>query len=611
MQKFMKVTSKVLLVVILAVSMILISETSMTTANAAVKAPSVKDKKITLYIGYHSYRIQINELNSKAKVTYKTNNSKIVTVNSYGILTPVSEGNAQIDIKIKQNNKNYNFKTQVFIKSPYIGVTQSTDYMNVGEIFEFKAKRNGIEDQIKWSVSNSENAIISKDGKLTALKAGKVTIYAQAEGKKAEINILIGNNRLGTFSKDISISQKYTIWVTITDPQEGELIKAKNNNSKIIKCSVGSRNGDRIPLTITPQKIGNDKILIKSTKTEDMLSINVNVTKKEKKQVLSAKEIYAKCGPATVELSVTNSLYGDVLGSGFFISKNRIVTNYHVIEGADKIQITTNKNKKYEIKRIVGYDEKLDIAVLEIDEKNASLTISPSDTGVGENVYALGSPLGLTGTMTNGMVSTASRIFDNEDFIQITASISKGNSGGPLVNEYGEVIGINTLYINGGQNLNFAINIKELQKINTNKPITIAEYSAAYNKKIKEEYEKHIITEDPKVSQDPNICQEVSSLSVVKGAISKTEKGDCYKFHLDSNTLFTVELYSDTIENLGNTYLDLYSMDGTWISGCHEDKEDLSQYIDISLPAGDYFVNVSVKNDYTGEDMSYDLLFFY
>lgn len=612
MQKFIRITTKVLLMVILTVSMIAITETTtMTTANATVKSPSVKDKKITLYIGYHSYRIRINRLDNKAKITYKTNDSEIVTVNSYGIITPVSEGNTQIDIRIKQNNRNYDFTTQVSVENPNISVTQSTNYMNVGDIFEFKARGNGIEDQIKWSVSNSENAVISNNGRLTALKSGMVTIYAQAEGQKSEINVSIGSNRLGTFMKDISINQKYTIWVTITDPQEGEVIKAKTENSKIIRCSVGSRSGNRIPVTITPENLGNDKILIKSTKTEDMLSINVNVTKKTKKKVLSAKEIYAKCAPATVEVSATNSLYGNTLGSGFFIGKNRIVTNYYVIEGADKIQVITNKNKKYNVKRIVGYDEKLDIAILEIDEENASLVIGQSDIVTGENVYALGSPLGLTGTMTSGIISSASKAFEDEEFIQITAAISEESSGGPLIDKYGEVIGINTMYIEDGQNLNFAINIKELQKINTNRPVTIEKYAEAFNKQIEEEYQKRKITEDPKVSQDPDTCQNVPAISEVDGTISKTENGDCYRFHLDSDSNFIGKLDLETAEDLSNTYFDLFSMDGTWLCGCHEEKDKLYQFIELSLTAGDYFVVVSVKEDYTGKDMPYKMLLSY
>ena len=612
MQKFFRITTKVLFVVILAVSMMAITETTtLTTANAAVKSPSVKDKKITLYLGYHSYRIQINGLCSNAKITYETNNSEIVTVNSYGIITPVSEGNTQIDIRIKQNNKDYNFKTEVFVENPNISITQSTNYMNIGDIFEFKAKGNGIEDQIKWSVSNSEYAVISNNGRLTALKSGIVTIYAQAEGQKAEINVIIGSNRLGTFMKDISISQKYTIWVTITDPQQGEGIKAKTKNSKILRCSVGSRNGNRIPVTITPENLGNDKILIKSTKTEDMLSINVNVKKKAKRKVLSAKEIYKKCGSAAVEVSASSILYGNTSGSGFFIGKNRIVTNYDVIEGADKIQIITNKNKKYDIKRIVGYDENLDIAILEIDEENASLVISQSDIVTGEKVYALGSPLGLTGTMTSGIISNVSKIVENEDYIQTTAAISEESSGGPLINKYGEVIGINTMYLEDGQNLNFAINIRELQKINTNRPITIEKYAEAFNKQVNDEYQKRKIAEDPKVSQDPDACQNVPAISEVDGTICKTENGDCYRFHLDSDSYFIGILNLETAEDLSNTYFDLFSMDGTWICGCYEEKDKLYQDIEKSLTAGDYFVVVSVKEDYTGKDMPYKMILSY
>ncbi len=94
----------------------------------------------------------------------------------------------------------------------------------------------------------------------------------------------------------------------------------------------------------------------------------------------------------------------------------------------------------------------------------------------GETVYAVGSSKGLTGTLSDGLVSTASRIVDDVDCIQITAAISSGNSGGPLINIYGEVIGSNTMSLASGQNLNFAVNITELQAVETTNAMTMAEF---------------------------------------------------------------------------------------------------------------------------------------
>ena len=190
---------------------------------------------------------------------------------------------------------------------------------------------------------------------------------------------------------------------------------------------------------------------------------------------LTAQKIYEKASKATVEITASISNVSYNLGSGFFIANGIVVTNYHVIEGANEIQIRTNDGTKYIVEQVLGYDKNIDIAILKINSINESLIINQEGVSVGETIYSLGSPLGLTGTFTDGMVSTASRIVDNINYIQITAPMSQGNSGGPLLNTYGEVMGINTWQYSNAQNLNFSINISELDKIDTTKPATVSE----------------------------------------------------------------------------------------------------------------------------------------
>jgi len=190
---------------------------------------------------------------------------------------------------------------------------------------------------------------------------------------------------------------------------------------------------------------------------------------------LTAQKIYEKCSKATVEITASISSESYNLGSGFFIDDGTVVTNYHVIEGATEIQIRTNDGNKYVVEQVLGYDKNIDIAILKINSINESLIINQEGVSVGETIYALGSPLGLTGTFTDGMVSTASRIVDDINYIQISAPMSQGNSGGPLLNTYGEVMGINTWQYANAQNINFSINISELDKIDTTKPETVSE----------------------------------------------------------------------------------------------------------------------------------------
>ena len=163
------------------------------------------------------------------------------------------------------------------------------------------------------------------------------------------------------------------------------------------------------------------------------------------------------------------------LGSGFIIDESGIVvTNNHVIEGADEISIIMHDQTKFTAV-LLGRDPKADLAVLKFDpegKKIQSLKWGDSDKArVGDWTIAIGNPLGLGGTVTAGIVSAISRDIGNGPyvkFIQTDASINRGNSGGPLFNINGEVIGINTAIISqtgGSIGLGFAIPVNSAKKI--------------------------------------------------------------------------------------------------------------------------------------------------
>ena len=159
------------------------------------------------------------------------------------------------------------------------------------------------------------------------------------------------------------------------------------------------------------------------------------------------------------------------LGSGFIIDKQGyIVTNNHLIEGADEIEVKLKNGKEFDAE-IVGRDPNTDIALIKIKSKNnlSVLKLGDSDAlKVGQWVVAIGSPFGLEHTVTAGIVSAKGRIIGSgpyDDFIQTDASINPGNSGGPLINMKGEVIGINTAIIASGQGLGFAIPINSAKRI--------------------------------------------------------------------------------------------------------------------------------------------------
>ncbi|PIE89470.1 MAG: hypothetical protein CR997_10905 [Acidobacteria bacterium] len=151
-------------------------------------------------------------------------------------------------------------------------------------------------------------------------------------------------------------------------------------------------------------------------------------------------------------------------GSGVIVSsQGHIITNYHVVEDAESLKVTLNDERVFDAE-LVGYDEEIDMAVLRIEADGlfyAELGDS-SDIRVGEWVIAIGSPLGYRYTVTQGIISALNRgnsvrLNAIENYIQTDAAINFGNSGGPLINMKGEVIGINSAISYGGQNIGFAI----------------------------------------------------------------------------------------------------------------------------------------------------------
>ena len=145
------------------------------------------------------------------------------------------------------------------------------------------------------------------------------------------------------------------------------------------------------------------------------------------------------------------------LGSGFIIdSKGIVVTNNHVIQGAEDIIVSVNGSAEYKAK-IIGTDPYMDLAVLQIDSKEKFLPVAFGNSDkarIGDWVIAIGNPFGFGGTVTSGIISSRNRdigLTRYDDFIQTDASINQGNSGGPLFNLEGEVIGINTAIIAPGQ----------------------------------------------------------------------------------------------------------------------------------------------------------------
>src|SRR6266581_1534118 len=158
-------------------------------------------------------------------------------------------------------------------------------------------------------------------------------------------------------------------------------------------------------------------------------------------------------------------------GSGFFIDLDRVVTNRHVIEGAYRAEVHLNSGNTYQVKSVIAVDAEGDLALLKVDAPPnlaRPLSLDRTSPQEGESVVVIGNPFGLEGSVTNGIVSAVRDIPGFGRIIQITAPISPGSSGSPVVNMQGQVIGVATLQITGGQSVNFAIPSERIAQLDRN-----------------------------------------------------------------------------------------------------------------------------------------------
>jgi S1-C subfamily serine protease len=235
----------------------------------------------------------------------------------------------------------------------------------------------------------------------------------------------------------------------------------------------GARWGPRGPLSVQARP----DLAASSGATELTAEENVNIS------------IYRKASPAVANI-VTKAVEYDFFynaipiegaGSGFVIDlQGHILTNYHVVAGAQLIEVLLGDQKSQTryVAKMLGADQRNDVALIQIDPKGRKLTVLPlADSGalqVGQRVLAIGNPFGFQSTLTTGIISALGRTVQTsestfiEDAIQTDAAINRGNSGGPLLNTHGEVVGINSaIYSPSGTTagIGFAIPINMAKQI--------------------------------------------------------------------------------------------------------------------------------------------------
>jgi S1-C subfamily serine protease len=243
--------------------------------------------------------------------------------------------------------------------------------------------------------------------------------------------------------------------------------------------------------------ISCDNTIHESKSVDKVTADTVEIIQKPKEKKVNIPEVTLK---STVSITMQDINHQTLaLGSGVIIGKGKVITNLHVIANAKYGFINvTSDHQNYYIDGYTAIDKINDLALLAIRDLNNSdsLLISESMPTIGDEIYAAGNPKGLVGTFSDGIVS-AIRKFDGKSLIQITAPISPGSSGGPIVNTQAELIGIAVGGITDGQNLNFAIpNSYLIELLHSPQNLTSLNYKRAskptHNEKVKTDLTKSI-----------------------------------------------------------------------------------------------------------------------
>ena len=185
----------------------------------------------------------------------------------------------------------------------------------------------------------------------------------------------------------------------------------------------------------------------------------------------SLPDLVRRVKPVVVAIATYDS-QGEALmtGSGFFVRPGQVVTNLHVIRGAQRCEIKTldGKGRVFPVAGTIALDEEGDLALLRVDmppERARSSELATALPDEGETIFVIGNPLKMEGSVSHGIVSAIREVPNVGKIIQITAPISHGNSGSPVFNLQGQVVGVVTVKVTNGQNINLAIGAGRLEKM--------------------------------------------------------------------------------------------------------------------------------------------------
>ncbi|HHU31146.1 MAG TPA: trypsin-like serine protease [Clostridia bacterium] len=221
-----------------------------------------------------------------------------------------------------------------------------------------------------------------------------------------------------------------------------------------------------VPLRFISEAFGGEVDWDEASK---VITINTEANRKESKSLLSLTDLAKKAQYVVMIMTYDSKEILTATASGVIIGPNGlVVTNYHVLEGANKAVVVNDKEEFFPVEGVLAYDGERDLALLKVQADLPYVTLGDSeDVQIGDEVISIGSPLGLKNTVANGVVSNLIEM-EKQPFIQTTAPISEGSSGGALFNTQGELIGITTAFVSLGQGINLAIPVNDLKPLANN-----------------------------------------------------------------------------------------------------------------------------------------------
>ncbi len=251
-------------------------------------------------------------------------------------------------------------------------------------------------------------------------------------------------------------------------------------------------------------------------------------------QKLDFEQLIPLVKPAIVRINVI-SQDGASVGSGFVVDKDgTVITNYHVITGAKKAEVEFADGTKA---KALGYrvvNRKKDIAIIKIDMPAAKLTIVPlaeASPAEGAEVMAFGAPLGLSFTSSKGIITALRKEAEMRDqlgadvggnWLQTDTPISPGNSGGPLVDRYGRVVGMNTMQLSGGQNLNFAVSAADIREELLKAPALVKEFKPDDLKAYTKSFDRKLASEEMGTERGRKLFAGIEEIFLLNATDKKT-----------------------------------------------------------------------------------------